>query len=101
MLTVVVRNPVRHLPSETDTVGGMRIFAYLCPYLFRIVHIFWTARGCVDGLVSMFCSDLRRSFGTTSLLFSGYTLSLLGYVSGEQRGGAAEILSRIGVEHGN
>ena len=31
----------------------MRIFAYLRPYLFRIVHVFWTARGCVDGLVSM------------------------------------------------
>jgi hypothetical protein len=35
------------------------------------------------------------------LLFSGYTLSLAGRVSGEQRGGAAEILSQIGVEHGN
>jgi hypothetical protein len=35
------------------------------------------------------------------LLFSGYTLSLAGRVSGEQRGGAAEILSRLGAEHGN
>jgi len=26
----------------------MQIFAYLYPYLFRIVHIFWTAQGCVD-----------------------------------------------------
>jgi hypothetical protein len=53
------------------------------------------------GLVSMFCSDLGQSFGTTFLLFSGYTISFLGRVSGEQRGGAAEILSQIGVEHGN
>jgi hypothetical protein len=94
-------SPVRHLPSETDTVQGMQIFAYLWPYLFRIVHVFWIAHGCVDGLVSLFCSDPRRSFGTTSLLLSGYTLSLLGRVSGEQRGGATEILSRIRVEHGN
>jgi hypothetical protein len=35
------------------------------------------------------------------LLFSGYTLSLAGRVSGEQRGGVAEILSRLGAEHGN
>jgi hypothetical protein len=28
----------------------MQIFAYLQMYLFRIVHIFWTARGCVDGV---------------------------------------------------
>ena len=30
-----------------------------------------------------------------------YTISLLGCVFGEQRGGAAEILSRIVVEYGN
>ena len=30
----------------------MEIFAYLRPYLFWIVHVFWTARGCIDGLVS-------------------------------------------------
>lgn len=53
------------------------------------------------GLVFMVCSDPRRIFGITSLLFSGYTISLPGRVFGEQRGGAAEILSRIGVEHGN
>jgi hypothetical protein len=53
------------------------------------------------GLISMVCSDPRQSFGIISLLFSGYTLSLPGRVSGEQRGGAAEILSQIGVEHGN
>jgi hypothetical protein len=52
-------------------------------------------------LVSMFCSDLGQSFGTTFSLFSGYTISFLGRVSGERRGGAAEILSQIRVEHGN
>jgi hypothetical protein len=53
------------------------------------------------GLVSMVSSDLGQSFGITSPLFSGYTISLPGRVFGEQWGGAAEILSRIGVEHGN
>jgi hypothetical protein len=52
-------------------------------------------------LVSMFCSNLGHSFDTTFPLFSGYTISFLGRVSGEQRGGAAEILPQIGVEHGN
>jgi hypothetical protein len=28
----------------------MQIFAYPQIYLFRIVHVFWTARGCVDGV---------------------------------------------------
>ena len=42
------RNQVRRFPSERDTVGGMHIFAYLRPYLFQIVHVIWTARGCVD-----------------------------------------------------
>ena len=41
-------------------------------------------------------SGLRQTFGITSLLFSGYTLFLAGRVSGEWRGGAIEILSRIG-----
>ena len=44
-------------------------------------------------------SDPRQTFGITSLLFSGYTLSLAGRVSGEQQEGAAEILSQIGAEH--
>jgi hypothetical protein len=26
----------------------MHIFAYPQMYLFQIVHVFWTARGCVD-----------------------------------------------------
>jgi hypothetical protein len=82
-------------------VGGMQIIAYLRPYLIRIVRIFWIARGCVDGLVSLVCSDSRQGFDITSLLFSRYTLSLPGRVSGEQQGGAAKILSQIGVDHGN
>ena len=53
------------------------------------------------GLVSMLYSDRGQTFGSTSQLFSGYTISLSGRVFGEQRGGAAEILARIEVEHGN
>ena len=52
-------------------------------------------------LVSMLYSDPRQSFSSISLLFYGYTISLLGRVFGEQWGGAAKILSWIGVEHGN
>ena len=52
-------------------------------------------------LVFMFYSVPRQNFGSTSLLFSEYTISLPGRVFGEQRGGAVEILSRIGVEHEN
>jgi hypothetical protein len=95
------RNLVRRLLSERDTVGGMQIFAYLRPYLFQIVHVIWTAHGYVDWLVSMVRSGPRWCFGITPLLFSRYTLSLAGRVSGEQRGGATKILSRIGAEHGN
>ena len=53
------------------------------------------------GLVSMVYFDPGQSFGITSLLFSGYTIFLSGRVSREQPGGAAEILSRIGVDHGS
>jgi hypothetical protein len=53
------------------------------------------------GLVSMVCSVLGQSFGFTFLLFSRCIISFPGCVLGEQRGGAAEILSRLGVEHGN
>ena len=42
-------NLVRRLLFERDTVGNMHIFAYVGSYLFWIVHIFWTARVCVDG----------------------------------------------------
>ena len=52
-------------------------------------------------LVSMVYAHSRQSIGIISPLFSGYTISLVGRVFGEQRGDAAEILSRIGVEHGN
>ena len=53
------------------------------------------------GLVFMVYSDPRQSFDIISLFFSGYTISLPGRVFGEERGGAAEIMSRIGVEHEN
>jgi hypothetical protein len=53
------------------------------------------------GLVSMVYSDPRQSFGSTSPLFSGYTISLTARVFGEQRGCVAEILSWIGVDHRN
>ena len=53
------------------------------------------------GLVSVVYSVPRQSFGSISLLFSEYTISLPGCVFGEQRGGAAEILSRIRVDHGD
>jgi hypothetical protein len=46
----------------------MHFCAYLRPYLFRIVHVFWTAHESVDELVSMSWSDLRQSFGITSSL---------------------------------
>jgi hypothetical protein len=49
----------------------------------------------------MFRSDLGQNFGITFPLFSEYTNSFVGRVLGEQRGGAAEILSRIVAEHGN
>ena len=44
---------------------------------------------------------LKTEFRITYLLFSGYTLSLAGRVPGEQWGGAVEILSRIGANHGH
>jgi hypothetical protein len=28
----------------------MQIFAYPQMYLFQIVRVFWTARGCIDGV---------------------------------------------------
>jgi hypothetical protein len=79
----------------------MQICAYLRRYLFRIVHVLWTARGCV-GVVSFHC--LLRS-GTEfrhhlPVVLRIHTL-LGGRVSGEQRGGAAEIPSRIGADRGN
>ena len=52
-------------------------------------------------LVSLVYSHSRQSIGIIFSLFSGYTISLPGRVSGEQRGGAAEILSRMVVDHEN
>jgi len=53
------------------------------------------------GSVFMLYSDPGQTFGSMSPLFFGYIISLSGRVFGEQQGGAAEILARIGVEHGN
>jgi hypothetical protein len=47
----------------------------------------------------MVYSDPRQGFGSASLLSSEYTISLMGRVFGKQRGGAAKILSWIGVYH--
>ena len=49
----------------------------------------------------MLYSDLGQNFGSISPLFSKYTSRNRDCVSEEQWGRAAEILSRIGVEHGN
>ena len=49
----------------------------------------------------LWSTPIRQSFGTISPLFSGYTISLPGCVSGEQWGGAAKILSQMGVDHGS
>ena len=46
----ISRNLARRLPFERDTVGNMQIFLYLKSYLFRIVHVFWIAGGCIDGV---------------------------------------------------
>jgi len=43
----------------------------------------------------------RQNFGSTSPMFSQYTSCKEVCVFGEQWGGAAEILARIGAEHGN
>ena len=51
------------------------------------------------GLVFNVYSDPRQSFGIISLFFSGYTISLPECVFGEEREGAAKILSQIGLEH--
>ena len=66
--------------------------------MFRIVHVLWTARVCVDVVSFHFYSYPIKSFCSISLLFSGYTISVKGRVFGEQWGGAAEILYQIGVQ---
>ena len=62
---------------------------------------FWTARGCVDG-VSLY-GPLRSEteFWHHLPVVLQIPVSLPGRVSREQRGGVVEILSRIGVDHGN
>jgi len=52
-------------------------------------------------LASMVRSYPRQNFGSTSPLFSRYTSWQGDCVSGEQRGGGAETLSRTGAGHGN
>ena len=81
----------RCLPFERDTIANMHIFAYVWSYLFRIVHVFWIARVCVDGFRFAWSASIRDTFSIASLLFSEYIISLPGRVFGEQRGGAAEI----------
>ena len=49
----------------------------------------------------MVYADPRRSLGIISSLFPDTQSPFSGRVFGEQRGGAAEILPRIGVEHEN
>ena len=85
-----------------------KIWLQICRYLHIDGRICFELSTFLDsprmrkwGLVYMVHSDLRQSFGIISLLFFGYTISLSGRVSGEQRGGAAEILSWIGVDHIN
>ena len=59
-------------------------------------------RGCVDWVRSPFYPVPRQNFGSTSPLFSRYTSRQIAerMCSGEQWGGATEILSQNGVEHG-
>jgi hypothetical protein len=53
------------------------------------------------GLVFIVWFDPGQSFNIISLLFSIYTISLNTCVFGEQRGGAAEILTWIEGDKGN
>ena len=62
----ISRNLVRRLPFEIDTDGNMQNFAYVRPYLFQTVHIFWIARGCIDGVsfhsLLPFVTEYRHHF---------------------------------------
>ena len=97
------RKLVRRLSFEIDTDGNIQNFAFVRPYLFRIIHVFWTARGCVDGDsfhdLLPFEIEYRHHFPVVLRIHNLPSLS--GRVFGEQQGNAAEIISRIGVEHGN
>ena len=79
----------------------MQIFAYLYPYLFRIVHAIWTAQVCVD-MVSF--HDLLRSvpefWHHLPVVLRIHNL-LDRTCIWRAAGSAAEILSRLGVDHGN
>ena len=74
----------------------MTVYVSNCP------HFLDSLIGCVDGVSS---HGLRR-FETESrhhllVVLRIHNLLFSGRVFGEQRGGAAEILPRIGVEHEN
>lgn len=82
----------------------MHAIAYLPPQLFRIVqHFPRTTRGCVDWVHFSFSTPFRDTISAPPPRCSPDTHSLVFLsrrVSGEQRGGAAEILSRNVAEHG-
>ena len=92
------------LPSERVASINMHSIAYLSPQLFRIVQRFpWTARGCVDWVCSPCSTPFRDRFLASPPRCSpnAHSLGILPRrVFGEQQGGATEILSQNGVEHG-
>ena len=93
------------LPSERVASINMHSIAYLSPQLFRIVQRFpRTARGCVDWVRCSCSTPFRDRISAAPPCCSpdAHSLGILPRrVFGEQRGGAAEILSRNGVEHGH
>ena len=95
------RTPVRHLSFEKETVRNMQIFAYWWSYLFWIIHVFWTAWGCVDR-VSLY-GPLRSEAEFRHHLPVVLRIHNLPFGTCIWRtvGGAAEILSWIGVDHIN
>ena len=96
------RKLVRRLPFGRDTSGDMHFFLHIFNHIcFELSTLLWTARGCVDGV--RFYGRLRSEseFRHHLPVVLGYTISLSGRVSREQRGGAAKILSRIGLDHGS
>ena len=82
----------------------MHSIAYLSPQLFRIVQSFRrTAQGCVDWVRFPCSTPFRDKISAAPPRCSpdAHSLGLLPRrVSGEQQGGAAEILSWNRVEHG-
>ena len=61
---------------------------------------FWTARGCVDEVSVRVLLLFETEFWQHLPVVLRIHNLLSGRVFGEQRGGAAEILSRRGVERG-